>query len=41
MLLHFGKYKGIHIGHGNTDEENKMGDAMPGRTTKEKDLVPT
>ena len=34
MLLHFGKCKCIHIGHGNMDEEYKM----VGRTTKEKEL---
>ena len=28
----------IHIGHGNMDEEYKMGDAILGRTTQEKDL---
>ena len=28
----------IHIGHGNMDEEYKMGDAVLGRTTQEKDL---
>ena len=38
MLLHFGKYKCIHIGHGNIDEEYKMGDAVLGRTIKEKAL---
>ena len=38
MLLHFGKCKSIHIGHGNMDEEYKMGDALLGRTTQEKDL---
>ena len=38
MLLNFGKCKCIHIGHGNLDEEYKMGDAVPGRTTQEKDL---
>ena len=38
MLLNFGKCKCIHIGHGNMDEEYKMGDAVLGRTTKEKDL---
>ena len=38
MLLHFGKCKCIHIGHGNMDEEYKMGDAVLGRTTQEKDL---
>ena len=34
MLLNFGK----DIGHGNMDEEYKMGDAVLGRTTQEKDL---
>ena len=38
MLLNFGKCKCIHIGHGNMDEECKMGDAVLGRTTQEKDL---
>ena len=38
MLLHFGKCKYIHIGHGNMNEEYKMGDAVLGRTTQEKDL---
>ena len=38
MLLNFGKCKGIHIGHGNMDEEYIMGDAILGRTTQEKDL---
>ena len=38
MLLNFGKCKCIHIGHGNMDEEYKMGGAVLGRTTKEKDL---
>ena len=38
MLLNFGKCKCIHIGHGNMDEEYKMGDAVVGRTTQEKDL---
>ena len=38
MLLNFGKCKCIHIGHGNMDEEYKMGDAALGRTTQEKDL---
>ena len=28
----------IHIGHGNMDEEYKMGDGVLGRTTQEKDL---
>ena len=38
MLLNFGKCKCIHIGHGNMDEEYKMGDAVLDRTTQEKDL---
>ena len=38
MLLNFGKCKCIYIGHGNMDEEYKMGDAVLGRTTQEKDL---
>ena len=33
--------KCIHIGHGNIDKEYKMGDAVLGRTTQEKDLVVT
>ena len=28
MLFNFGKGKCIHIGHGNMDEEYKMGDRM-------------
>ena len=35
LLLHFGKCKCIHIGHGNMDEEYKIGDAVLGRTTQE------
>ena len=38
MLFNFGKRKCIYIGHGNMDEEYKMGDAVLGRTTQEKDL---
>ena len=38
MLFNFGKCKCIHIGHGNMDEEYKMGDAVLGRTTQEKDF---
>ena len=40
MLLNFGKCKCkcIHIRHGNMHEEYKMGDAVLGRTTQEKDL---
>ena len=41
MLLNFGKCKCIHIGHGNIDEEYKMGNAVLGRTTQEKDLCVT
>ena len=37
-LLNFGKCKCTHIGYGNMDEEYKMGDAVLGRTTQEKDL---
>ena len=35
-VINFGKCKCIHIGHGNMDEEYKMGDAVLGRTTQEK-----
>ena len=38
MLFNFGKCKYIHIGHGNMDKEYKMGDAVLGRTTQEKNL---
>ena len=38
MLFNFGKCKCIHIGHGNMYKEYKMGDAVLGRTTQEKDL---
>ena len=38
MVFNFGKCKCIHIGHGNTDEECIMGDAVLGRTPHEKDL---
>ena len=38
MLFNFGKCKCIHIGHGNMDEEYKMGDAVLGRTTQKKGL---
>ena len=38
ILLFFGKCKCIHIGHGNMDEEYKMGDAVLCRTTQDKDL---
>ena len=33
MLLNFGKCKCIHIGHGNMDEEFKIGDDVIGRMT--------
>ena len=35
MLLHFGKCKCIHLGHGNMDEEYKMEDDLLVRTTKQ------
>ena len=38
MLFNFGKCKCIHIGHGNKDEQYKLGDVVLGRTTQEKDL---
>ena len=38
MLLNFWKCKCIHIGHGNMDGKYKIGDAVLGRTTQEKDL---
>ena len=38
MLLNLGKCKYIYIGHGNMDEEYKMGGAVLGRITQEKDL---
>ena len=38
MLFNFGKCKCIHIGHGNMNEEYKMGDAVLGRTAQGKDL---
>ena len=36
MLLNFGKC--IHIGRGNMEKKYIMGEAVLGRTTKEKDL---
>ena len=33
MLYNFGKCKCIHIGHGNMDEEYKIGDAVLSRIT--------
>ena len=41
MLFNFGKCKCIHLRHGNMDEEYKMGNAEPGRTTQEKALRET
>ena len=38
ILFNFGNCKSIHIGHGNMEEEYKMGDAVLGRTTQEKIL---
>ena len=38
MLVNFGKCKCVHLGRGNMDEEYKMGDAVLGRTTQEKDF---
>ena len=38
ILSNSGKCKCIHIGHGNTDEEYKMGDAVLDRTTQGNDL---
>ena len=38
MLFNFGKCKCVHIGHRNMEKECKMGDAVLGRTTQEKDL---
>ena len=36
MLFIFGKCKCIHIGHGNMDEEYKMGDTVLGRKHKKR-----
>ena len=41
MLLNFWKCKCLHTGHGNMDEEYKMGYAVLDRTTQEKDLSVT
>ena len=38
MIFNFGKCKCIHIGHGNMDEEYKMGGAVLGITTQQQDL---
>ena len=38
MLLHFGKCKYLHTGHGNLDVNYKMGDTVLSTTVKEKDL---
>ena len=40
-VIKSGKCKCIHIGHGNMDEEYKMGDVVLDRTTQEKDLGET
>ena len=37
-VIQFWECKCIHIGHGNMDEDYKMGDDVLGRTTQEKDL---
>ena len=37
MLLKFGKCNCLPVGNGNVDEEYKMGDAVLGRITTEKD----
>ena len=39
MLFNLGKCKCMHIRHGNMNEKSKTGDAVLGRTTKEKDLA--
>ena len=41
VLLHFGKCKCLHRGHGNLDVNYKMGDTVLGTTLKEKDLGET
>ena len=38
MLLHFGKCKCLHTGHGNLDVNYTMEDTVLGTTVKEKDL---
>ena len=38
MLFNFENCKCVHIGHGNMDEKYKMGGAVLGRTTQEKDI---
>ena len=38
MLYNYGRCKCMQIGHGNVDEEYKMGDAVLGKITQEKDL---
>ena len=38
MLFNFGKCKCLHTGHGNLNENYKMGDTVLGTTVKEKDL---
>ena len=39
MLFNFGKCKCIHIGHGNMNEEYKMGDAVLGRTSQKRTIM--
>ena len=36
-MFNFGKCKCLHTGHGNLDENYKMGDTVLGTTAKEKD----
>ena len=38
ILFNFGKYKCIHIGHGNMSKEYFMGNTILGTSVKEKDL---
>ena len=37
-ILHFGKSKCLHTGHGNLDAIYKMGNTVLGTTVEEKDL---
>ena len=41
MLFNLGKCKCLHTGHGNLDENYKMGDTVLGTTVKEKGLGAT
>ena len=36
MILNFGKYKCLHIGHGNLDVKYNMGDTVLATTVKER-----